>query len=155
MPKLSQCRQKGEFEKDSSRWVIFPRLSFANHQKIFERNEKILTQEFSQEEYKPFNIIENANIMEENAASDLSGRFDKSGKSDEKKLAFAAGGISYSYLKEALSIIKNENPQNNLIQNAEILKIGTPYPFPEPLAQKFLNEKEPVSYTHLTLPTKA
>ena len=144
MPKLSQCRQKGEFEKDSSRWVIFPRLSFANHQKIFERNEKILTQEFSQEEYKPFNIIENANIMEENAASDLSGRFDKSGKSDEKKLAFAAGGISYSYLKEALSIIKNENPQNNLIQNAEILKIGTPYPFPEPLAQKFLNEKEQI-----------
>ena len=134
MPELSQSRSKGEFEKNSNRWVIFPRLSFANHKKIFERNEKVLPKEFSQEEYKSFNNIEKI---------DLSFVEEKS-SADRKSISFAAGGISYAYLKEALTIIKNENQQNIQIQSAKILKIGTPYPFPEPLAQDFLNETEQV-----------
>ena len=134
MPELSQSRSKGEFEKNPNRWVIFPRLSFANHKKIFERNEKVLPKEFSQEEYKSFNNIEKI---------DLSFVEEKS-SADRKSISFAAGGISYAYLKEALTIIKNENPQNIQIQSAKILKIGTPYPFPEPLARDFLNETEQV-----------
>lgn len=134
MPELSQSRSKGKFEKNPNRWVIFPRLSFANHKKIFERNEKVLPKEFSQEEYKSFNNIEKI---------DLSFVEEKS-SADRKSISFAAGGISYAYLKEALSIIKNENPQNIQIQNVKILKIGTPYPFPEPLAKEFLNETEQV-----------
>lgn len=134
MPELSQSRSKGEFEKNPNRWVIFPRLSFANHKKIFERNEKVLPKEFSQEEYKSFNNIERI---------DLSFVEEKS-SADRKSISFAAGGISYAYLKEALTIIKNENPQNIQIQSAKILKIGTPYPFPESLAKEFLNETEQV-----------
>ena len=134
MPELSQSLSKGEFEKNPNRWVIFPRLSFANHKKIFERNEKVLPKEFSQEEYKSFNNIEKI---------DLSFVEEKS-SADRKSISFAAGGISYAYLKEALSIIKNENPQNIQIQSAKILKIGTPYPFPELLAKEFLKETEQV-----------
>ena len=134
MPELSQSLSKGEFEKNPNRWVIFPRLSFANHKKIFERNEKVLPKEFSQEEYKSFNNIEKI---------DLSFVEEKS-SADRKSISFAAGGISYAYLKEALTIIKNENQQNIQIQSAKILKIGTPYPFPEPLAKEFLNETEQV-----------
>lgn len=134
MPELSQSLSKGEFEKNPNRWVIFPRLSFANHKKIFERNEKVLPKEFSQEEYKSFNNIEKI---------DLSFVEEKS-SADRKSISFAAGGISYAYLKEALTIIKNENPQNIQIQSAKILKIGTPYPFPESLAKEFLNETEQV-----------
>ena len=134
MPELSQSLSKGEFEKNPNRWVIFPRLSFANHKKIFERNEKVLPKEFSQEEYKSFNNIEKI---------DLSFVEEKS-SADRKSISFAAGGISYAYLKEALTIIKNENSQNIQIQSAKILKIGTPYPFPEPLAKEFLNETEQV-----------
>ena len=134
MPELSQSLSKGEFEKNPNRWVIFPRLSFANHKKIFERNEKVLPKEFSQEEYKSFNNIERI---------DLSFVEEKS-STDRKSISFAAGGISYAYLKEALTIIKNENPQNIQIQSAKILKIGTPYPFPESLAKEFLNETEQV-----------
>ena len=134
MPELSQSLSKGAFEKNPNRWVIFPRLSFANHKKIFERNEKVLPKEFSQEEYKSFNNIEKI---------DLSFVEEKS-SADRKSISFAAGGISYAYLKEALSIIKNEDPQNIQIQSAKILKIGTPYPFPEPLAKEFLNETEQV-----------
>ena len=66
MPELSQSRSKGEFEKNPNRWVIFPRLSFANHKKIFERNEKVLPKEFSQEEYKSFNNIERIDLSIDN-----------------------------------------------------------------------------------------
>lgn len=134
MPELSQSRSKGEFEKNPNRWVIFPRLSFANHKKIFERNEKVLPKEFSQEEYKSFNSIEKIELsfVEEKSSA------------DRKSISFATGGISYAYLKEALTIIKNENPQNIQIQSAKILKIGTSYPFPESLAKEFLNKTEQV-----------
>ena len=50
-PELGPCRKRGEFEKDSKRWVIFPRASFLNHQRIFERNEKVLPQAFSESKW--------------------------------------------------------------------------------------------------------
>ena len=56
-PVLESARKKGEFEKDTKRWVIFPRTSFFNHQRIFERNEKILPIEFSEPQFK-YNYIE-------------------------------------------------------------------------------------------------
>ena len=113
MPELEPCRQSGAFEKDSKRWVIFPRSSYNNHLRIFERNEKLLPQEFSKSKW---NFI-NSGI-------------------EKKDLAFAAGGISYCYLMEALSILgKNDIP---------VLKIGTPYPFPATLALDFLNKYKEV-----------
>ncbi|MBP5450983.1 MAG: indolepyruvate ferredoxin oxidoreductase subunit alpha, partial [Treponema sp.] len=74
-PELCQARKKGEFEKDSQRWVIFPKASFNNHKKIFERNLKILPHEFSNSKW---------NYME---------------KSGSSEIAFASGGISWCYLK--------------------------------------------------------
>ena len=65
------------FIKDSKRWVIFPRLSFANHQKIVARNEN-LADVFS--EYKRNEIL-----------------FPEAGKK-----GIAAGGISYALAREAL-----------------------------------------------------
>ena len=69
------------FEKDSSRWVIFPRLSFANHKKIEERNEKLAD---------VFSGYERNQILppcEENSGL---------------KKGIAAGGISYTYAMEAM-----------------------------------------------------
>ena len=111
-PELPQARKKGEFEKDSQRWVIFPKASYNNHKKIFERNEKILPHEFSNSKW---NHIENSGASE---------------------IAFAAGGISWCYLKEALSLLG--------IKNASILKVGNPYPFPVELAEKFLSENKKI-----------
>ncbi len=116
-PELSPCRTPGSFEKDSARWVIFPRASYMNHKRIFERNEKTLPNEFSQSKW---NYIENG----KNALA----------------IAFAAGGISWSYLKEALEIITSENPKLQVLKNAPCLKIGTPYPFPKPLAEQFIRD---------------
>lgn len=66
------------FEKDSSKWVIFPKLSFKNHAMIEKRNVEI-GKDFS--EYK-FNCVLNP-------------------KAKSRKAVIATGD-SYSYVKEAL-----------------------------------------------------
>lgn len=113
IPPLPKARTHDEFSKDTMRWVIFPKTSFMNHKRIFERNEHILPDLFSS--YK-FNKIE--------------------GKENENGII--TEGISYQYVKEALVSLAKENPENESIQNAYILKIATPYPFPEKLAKVFL-----------------
>lgn len=119
-PELGPCRERGIFEKDSKRWVIFPRSSYNNHKRIFERNEKVLPEEFSNSKW---NIIGGESLP-----------------LGCTPVAFAAGGISYCYLMEAISILKHENPDNTQLQNIPVLKIGTPYPFPKKLAEKFLHD---------------
>ena len=95
------------FIKDTKKWVIFPRASFANHQRIEKRN-AALTAEFSQ---LRFNRIE--------AETDANAGCRK---------GIAAGGISYTYAREALKELGN----------VRLLKVGTPFPFPEELALQFL-----------------
>ncbi len=112
-PELKKVNEDTSFEKDTKRWVIFPKLSFANHKKIFDRNEHILPGEFSKSKWNK--------IEEFNGGS--------------KTLAFACGGISYCYLREALSVLK---------LSADILRIGNPYPFPADIAKNFLSEHKEI-----------
>ncbi len=114
-PELSSCQKPGAFEKDSNRWVIFPRASYLNHKRIFERNEKILPAEFSNSKW---NYVGGSLPLA------------------SEPIAFASGGISYCYLMEALSILG--------IKDIPVLKIGTPYPFPKPLAETFLKSHEQI-----------
>ncbi len=97
------------FEKDPSRWVIFPKLTYQNHQKIEARN-VALQEEFSR---SPWNRLEEG----------------------EGRKGVAAGGVSYMYAKEALSLLGAKPP---------LLKVGTPHPFPEPLAVQFLKSVDEV-----------
>ena len=121
-PELGPCRKPGEFEKDSKRWVIFPRASYLNHKRIFERNEKTLPAEFSKSRWNTvISVAERSRSTETTAAHGI---------------AFAAGGISYCYLMEALTILG--------IKDIPVLKIGTPYPFPKPLAEEFLKSYEQI-----------
>ena len=83
------------FVKNSSKWVIFPRLSYANHKMIEERNIEI-GKDFS-------NYCQNSCVGE-----------------NSKKAVFASG-VSYAYAKEFL--------QN--YPEIKLVKIATPYPFPE------------------------
>lgn len=123
VPELTAPANAGTFEKDTQRWVIFPRTSYLNHKRIFDRNENELPQVFSKSR---FNFIDGG----------------KPGM--DSSLGFAAGGISYQYLKEAIELLKTENPDNQDLKNIEILKIGTPYPFPNDLAEDFLSSKSHV-----------
>ena len=74
------------FIKDTSRWVIFPRLSYANHKKIVARNEE-LSEVFSG--YK-------RNLL--------------NGDKNISKKGIATGGISYTYVMESLA--SNEEYKN-------------------------------------------
>ncbi|MBO7632413.1 MAG: indolepyruvate ferredoxin oxidoreductase subunit alpha, partial [Lachnospiraceae bacterium] len=90
------------FIKNSKKWVIFPRLSFANHAMIEKRNVEI-GEEFSS--YR-FNTVEGGNSQK----------------------AVVASGISYAYAKEFLK----DYP------DVKLIRIGTPYPFPESFVKKAL-----------------
>ena len=97
------------FVKDSSRWVIFPRLSLKNHGLIEKRN-RGLTAVLS--EY-PRNEIKRENgSYGDNAA----------------RKGIASHGISYMYTLDSLD---EEN-------HVRLLKVATPFPFPEELALQFL-----------------
>ncbi len=128
-PELGPCRQPGQFEKDSKRWVIFPRASFNNHKRIFERNEKILPKEFSEGKWNYVGGSLPLGCTSSQPTPSPRG-------STPKTPAFAAGGISYCYLMEALSLLG--------LKDTPVLKIGTPYPFPKPLAEEFLKSHEQI-----------
>ena len=98
-----RMHQPEGFIKDSSKWVIFPRLAFQNHNKVEQRNPEIGT-DFSQLKYNKI--------------------------AGTGKKGIAAGGVSYIYVKEALSAW-TELP-------CKLLKVATPFPFPEKLALEFL-----------------
>jgi len=89
------------FVKDS-RWVIFPRLTYENHLKI-EARQGVISEDFSS--YR-FNSV-----------------------SGSGKKGIAAGGVSYAYVLEALSMLGVD---------CKLFKVATPHPFPERLALEFL-----------------
>ena len=138
-PELEPCRKPGQFEKDTKRWVIFPRASYLNHKRIFERNQKTLPAEFSKSKW---NFIKNNTQNSQGGESLPLGRTSlrptpsSGGSPRNAPFALAAGGISYCYLMEALCILG--------IKDIPVLKIGTPYPFPKELALQFLKAHEQV-----------
>ncbi len=104
------------FVKDSARWVIFPRLSYQNHIKIEERNEKLSEDFFA---YKRNQIVRPS-------VSDAGS--DTAADENPVRKGIAAGGVSFTYVLESLKSI----------DSIPILKIATPHPFPEKLALEFL-----------------
>lgn len=99
------------FVKDSSRWVIFPRLSYANHQKIEARNEML------------------SDVFSSYSGNELLKATGTAASGSNSKKGIATHGISFAYLME------NQDPENFV----RTLKIATPHPFPEKLAVEFLN----------------
>lgn len=93
------------FVKDSSKWVIFPKLSYQNHIRMEKRNTK-LQSVFS--DYPRNRIYPETDTV--------------------CKKGIATHGISFSYTMEALH--GKAAPR--------LLKVATPFPFPEQLAVEFL-----------------
>ncbi|MBR3327962.1 MAG: indolepyruvate ferredoxin oxidoreductase subunit alpha [Atopobiaceae bacterium] len=98
------------FQKDASRWVIFPRLSVVNHAKIEQRNAR-LGDELS---ISAFNQSMGTPVK------------------DGVRRGVATHGINFAYVREALSGMEG-------YEDMPVLKVGTPFPFPEPLALDFLS----------------
>lgn len=100
------------FTKDP-RWVIFPRLSYQAHSRIEKRNPEI-GRDFSA---YPRNAVE---------------YFGENGKTAKKVVV--TGGVSAMYVREALAALG--------APDTRVLKIATPFPFPEDLAADFLQGAE-------------
>jgi indolepyruvate ferredoxin oxidoreductase alpha subunit len=95
----------GGFVKDPG-WVIFPQLTYKNKFKI-EENLKAMSDEFSD--------------------------YSKNILTGSGKKGITAGGVSYTFVKEAL----HNAAQNSSTPDYKLLKVST-YPFPDKLALKFL-----------------
>ena len=104
----------GHFEKDP-RWVIFPKLSLQAHARIEARNPEI-ARDFS--------------AYSRNAAETYG-----AGGAQAKRV-IVTGGVNAMYVKEALHALGDPDTR--------VLKIATPFPFPESLAEKFLAGAEDV-----------
>ena len=137
------------FKRDS-RWVIFPKRSYAAHAEINERL-ACIAEDFSGSGFDQFNPVL---AVGENAS-----------------LGIVAGGISYAYAREALRLLEEEAKAGKLVwaegaaaapmlpptceggfctmggpaygKTVEalpayrIMQVGTPYPFPQTRAVKF------------------
>lgn len=100
------------FVKDSSRWVIFPRLSNANHKKIEARNVQIASE---------FSAYAGNEIIREN------------GEGARLCKGIATHGISFDYVLE-----RRSKAVANGEDFPEVFKVATPFPFPERKAVDFL-----------------
>ena len=110
------------FVKDSSKWVIFPRLSYNNHGMIEKRNITI-GEDFSVNRYNSISLgkkVYGADILKSETAAG--------------RKAVVATGVSHSYTKEILK----DHPDVRLI------KISTPYPFPKDFALRALTDIDEV-----------
>ena len=94
------------FIKDSSRWVIFPRLSVINHAKIEQRNAAL-----------------------SDTLSDYAGNQILKGSG---RKGIASHGINFTYVQEAMT------------EAVPLLRIATPFPFPERKAVEFMQDLDEV-----------
>ena len=94
------------FIKDS-KWVIFPRLAYENHKRMEAK------------------LVEMSDAFSDYSGNAISGA---------GKLGIVSGGVSFSYVAEAL---------DSLAAPCKLMKIAT-YPFPRKLARRFLDGLEEV-----------
>ena len=154
-----QVHKPEGFIKDSSKWVIFPRLSYANHMKIEKRNADLMAvfsdyaknriievTEVGSLAEKPKENLKRSSIedlkinliegIKENLIRDFEKSLNESYRANEKEIrrGIATQGISYSYTMEAMK----------KVGTVKTLKVATPFPFPEQLAVAFLKDLDEV-----------
>lgn len=157
IPDHTVAREVEGFEKDS-RWVIFPRRSYAAHGEINERLPRIAS-DVSGETYAAFHATEQVGSVPWVAP----GR-----EAPLPAYGIVAGGISYSYVREALRIVESQAAQGHLVRAphdrgdapshsndrsrpappvrvipaCKVLQVGVPYPFPVDCVTEFVQGLE-------------
>ena len=106
---IKKNNQKASFEKDPQRWAATPRFRFILHREL---NKKLKEIGKRFEELSDFN-------------------FHNLGLGKTYPVGIIAGGVPYSAIRDILS----EEGRTDI----PVLKIGTPYPFPEGLAMEFMS----------------
>ena len=119
LPTVTRARPVPEegFERDVSKWVIFPRRAYEAHGEINERLPEIARVYATEEPFASFNPCGVDGI----AGIDTAASF-----------GIVACGISAAYTREALRIVAKRAAAADLELPAfRFMQIGTPYPFPE------------------------
>ena len=140
--KEEYCKIEAEgFVKDSNKWVIFPRLSFANH-KMIEDRLPVMGEDLSGLPFNKITVVNNGILTADKVTNKITDNVD----SNASKRGIACGGISYSYVQESVQglIDKFSSVDGDIMSGMSILRVGTPHPFPEKLALEFLKNKDEV-----------
>ena len=120
------------FVKDPSRWVIFPRLSVKNHALIEQRNAQLkdVFSEYCRNRIvpEPAACIKTAGAAE-TACTETAGAAETAGTEAAQpcRKGIATQGVNFMYTLDSLHG-----------RNARVMRVATPFPFPEKLALKFL-----------------
>lgn len=121
IPEQTCGNEPSGFEKNDSKWVIFPPRANRGHGEINERLPKIAA-DTAQSAFNPWEQV-----------------------GQEPVVGIVAGGISYAYAKEALRQLEEKAAQKSIALPAyKIMQIGTPYPFPENAVLSFAEGLEQV-----------
>ncbi len=113
---------EGGFERDVSKWVIFPRRAFQAHGEINERLGAI-SQAFSSE--KPYCDFNEVRQYPEKTAGGAA-------------FGIVAGGVSSAYALEALRIVEQRAKNAGIeFPPCRFMQVGTPYPFPTEAIGRF------------------
>ncbi|MEF9875690.1 MAG: thiamine pyrophosphate-dependent enzyme [Gordonibacter sp.] len=109
------------FERDPQ-WIIFPRRAFQGHGEINERLVRIA-----------------GDFANEPALAAFNPQFEGGGSGTAPRLGIMAGGVSAAYVREALRMIEERAAECGAAVPAyRFLQVGTPYPFPQETAARFV-----------------
>lgn len=111
------------FERNTQRWVVFPRTSYLAHGRVEKRAQEIAADYAF--DYRPTHIELNSS----NVQGGIKQFQQENSQGKHWPLGIACGGISYQYAKEALE---------KLQLNVPVFKVGIPYPFPQQQADILL-----------------
>ena len=116
---------EGGFERDVSKWVIFPRRAYEAHGEINGRLPQIAHAFATEEPFTAFNHMEREAGW--GAASDVQPTF-----------GIVAGGVSAAYAREALTLVQARATAAGIdMPPYRFMQVGTPYPFPEEAVASF------------------
>lgn len=113
------------FERDVSKWVIFPRRAYQAHGEINERLGQIARAYATEDTFLAFNSSL--------GADELAG-----GKGVDAAYGIMAGGISAAYAREALRLVAQRAEEAGIeMPPYRFIQVGTPYPFPDMAVEQF------------------
>lgn len=133
------------FERDSSRWVIFPRRSFQAHGEINERLRAISEEGAPEGPLARFNPVYCGAGASAQSAGDAqsddaqaAGASEQAGAGARGAYGVVAGGDAAMYALEALSMLDAAASDAGISAPSwKLLQVGVPYPFPEKAAESF------------------
>ncbi len=135
VPDSFEAREPEGFTKDD-KWVIFPRRAKLGHAQINQRLGAIAQDFCTDEVLSVFNPQHLGGLAA--VSSEELEQFDVDAPFAElyttPRVGIVAGGISASYVQEALALLEQMAKEAGLSLPAyKFLQVGTPYPFPEDL----------------------